>query len=166
MMRHAFENEVARLIGLAECLEAGGALPPDAASVARVGAEIVRRHGELLVRLKAAMGPALVFAAQQKAEAAKEAEAGQPAPPVLSAEMSEHLMEYHDVVPVSSEPPSPPSPFPPGCAQCYGLRAKPSENFSCKHGKPLADCPLLTEQVGDEPRVRRLAVVGAKPKGA
>ena len=153
MMQHCYENEEAWLIGLAEQLEAGGVLPCDAASVARVGAEIVRRHGELLVRLKSAMGPALVFAAQQST------------PPVLSAEMSEHLMEYHDVVPVSSEPAASPSPFPPECAQCYGLHAKPCENFACRHGKPREDCPLLTEQVGEEPRVRRLVVPDDNPKG-
>jgi len=70
--RHSYERLEARLLGMADQLEAGGTLPDWSAETARRGAEIVALHGETLVRLKAALGMAIVRAVQEEEEAATE----------------------------------------------------------------------------------------------
>jgi len=63
---------------MADQLEAGGTLPDWSAETARRGAEIVALHGETLVRLKAALGLAIIRAVQEETEAATEAWAAVP----------------------------------------------------------------------------------------
>jgi len=69
--RHSYERLEARLLGMADQLEAGGTLPDWSAETARRAAEIVALHGETLVRLKAALGMAIVRAVQEEEEAAE-----------------------------------------------------------------------------------------------
>lgn len=72
-MKYAYEQEVARLKALARTIRLGDPLPDEAASTMEVAAAIIRGHGELLNRLKAAMGPAPVFAAKEEAKAGRPA---------------------------------------------------------------------------------------------
>ena len=70
--RHSYERIEARLLGMADQLEANGRLPDWSADTARKAAEIVALHGETLVRLKAALGLAIIRAVQEEEEAAAE----------------------------------------------------------------------------------------------
>ena len=62
MARHAFESVSARLRDMQTRAEAGEDRTAMDASTCAVAAAVVDRHGEFLVRLKAAVGPELVHA--------------------------------------------------------------------------------------------------------
>ena len=65
--RHAHEDVVARLNEMARAIEAGQELPEHAAGTVDVAAAVIEQHGELLNRVKAAIGPSLVAAARAEA---------------------------------------------------------------------------------------------------
>lgn len=73
MTDHAFVAVENRLHDMAQAVRQGHELPDDAAGTLETGAAVVRQHGELLRRVKSAMGPSLVFAAAEE-ELARQAD--------------------------------------------------------------------------------------------
>ena len=66
MRERAFVAVENRLQDMAQAIREGRGLPKDAAATLETGAAVVRLHGKLLRRVKRAIGPNLVFAAEQE----------------------------------------------------------------------------------------------------
>ena len=68
-MKHAYTDLVAKLRYQAKRHGLDTADPSEASTLFDLAADIIDRHGQLLVRLKSAIGPALVRAAEIEATA-------------------------------------------------------------------------------------------------